>query len=150
MNCPFCGHGSSRVVDSRDQGGNSIRRRRLCNGCGRRYSTRERIEYRLPDVIKKGGNRQAFSREKLLAGIALACRKRPVMPDTIEEAADRVARKIFALGVKEINSQEVGQKVLEELLEIDRVAYLRFASVYQELTGPEQFLELLQPLLEER
>ncbi len=146
MICPFCSHTSSKVIDSRDTGP-SIRRRRECEGCGERYSTQETIERKLPQVVKKDGERQAFDEQKLLKGLYLACRKRPVTRTRIEGAVENIVQELSGRPGKEIDSTAVGALVLSELLELDRVAYLRFASVYQELASPEEFLELLQPLL---
>ena len=147
MNCPFCQHLVSRVVDSR-VAGDAIRRRRACDGCGRRFTTHERIERRMPVVVKKSGAREAFERDKVYAGLSLACRKRPVPERALEVAADSVEHQVLALGEREVPARQVGALVLEELLSLDRVAYLRFASVYQEFASPEEFLEILQPLLE--
>ncbi len=146
MICPFCQHPSSRVVDSR-VAGDSIRRRRECDDCGRRFTTHERVEWRMPQVVKKSGARQAFSRDKVRAGLALACRKRPVPEAALEASVDAIERRLLATGEREIASTTIGAHVLEELQKLDRVAYLRFASVYQEFATPEEFLELLQPLL---
>lgn len=148
MLCPFCGHPDSRVVDSRTAG-DTIRRRRECEGCERRYTTHERVELRLPEVQKKDGRREAYDREKVVMGIRIACRKRPIAEEQIHSAADRVALRVAAVD-RVIETRKVGEFVLEELLAMDRVAYLRFASVYQEFASPEAFVELLQPLLDKR
>lgn len=149
MNCPFCSHDSTRVLDSRDAG-SSIRRRRVCESCGKRFTTHERLEQRLPQVVKKDGNRQAFDREKLRFGLLLACRKRPVETDALELAADKLVQKVISESDREVSSERLGDLVLEALLELDRVAYLRFASVYLELASPEEFLEILNPLIGDR
>jgi transcriptional repressor NrdR len=146
MTCPWCGHDSSRVVDSRDTG-TLVRRRRACEGCGERFTTHEVVERRLPQVVKKDGERQRFDEQKLLTGMYLACRKRPVTRSQIEHAGSAITQIVASRPGKEIRSTQVGELVLEQLLRLDRVAYLRFASVYQELASPEEFLELLQPLL---
>ncbi|MCB9741279.1 MAG: transcriptional repressor NrdR [Alphaproteobacteria bacterium] len=147
MICPYCEHDGSKVVDSRTLG-ESIRRRRECEGCARRFTTHERIERRLPAVVKKSGVREAFDRDKLRQGLDVACRKRAVSSERLDQAAALIERRVLHEAEKgEIASVRLGALVLEELLLIDRVAYLRFASVYQELASPEQFLELLQPLL---
>jgi len=134
------------VVDSR-LAGDAIRRRRACDGCGRRFTTHERIERRMPAVVKKSGAREAFNRDKVYAGLALACRKRPVPERALEAAADDVERRVLATGEREVKARQVGALVLDALLGLDRVAYLRFASVYQEFASPEEFLDILQPLL---
>ena len=146
MTCPWCSHDASKVVDTRDTG-SLVRRRRECEGCGERFTTHEVVERRMPQVVKKGGEREAFDAQKLLKGMFLACRKRPVTRAQIDDAVIAVTQKVASRPGREIHSTQVGELVLEQLLELDRVAYLRFASVYQELASPEEFLELLQPLL---
>ena len=148
MNCPFCKHSNTRVLDSRDAG-NSIRRRRECDSCGRRFTTHERVEFRMPQVVKKDGQRVPFSREKVRSGFELACRKRPVTVVAIEAALDRLIQRVQALGEREIASRAVGRMVLDELRDLDNVAYLRFASVYQETASLEDFMKLLKPLIGE-
>ncbi|MEC7239993.1 MAG: transcriptional regulator NrdR [Myxococcota bacterium] len=148
MNCPFCKHTSTRVLDSRDAG-NSIRRRRVCDACGRRFTTHERVEFRMPQVVKKDGQRVPFSREKVRSGFDLACRKRPVTVVAVEAAVDRLIQRVQALGEREIASRAVGRMVLDELRDLDNVAYLRFASVYQETASLEDFMKLLKPLIGE-
>ena len=149
MNCPYCNHEASRVVDSRDAG-SSIRRRRACDACGRRFTTHERVEQRFPAVVKKGGRRQPFNRDRVLSGLEIACRKRPVEREAMEAATERIALKVLSEAGKEIASERIGEFVLEELRGLDRVAYLRFASVYQEMASPEEFLALLTPLIGDR
>ena len=149
MTCPFCGNDDSKVVDSRDAG-DSIRRRRECTSCTKRFTTHERIERRLPTIVKKGGSKEIFERDKIFRGLALACRKRPVPGVLLEAAAERIEQRLASWPEREIDSRDVGQLVLDELLALDRVAYLRFASVYQELGDPQEFYELLKPLLADR
>ena len=148
MNCPYCKHPSSRVLDSRDAG-NSIRRRRVCDACEQRFTTHERIEFRMPQVVKKDGQRVPFNRDKIISGFEVACRKRPVTPVAIEAAADRIVHKVQSMGEREIPSRKVGRLVLDELRSLDNVAYLRFASVYQETASLEDFMRLLKPLIGE-
>lgn len=148
MNCPYCKASASKVVDSRDAG-NSVRRRRTCESCGERFTTHERVEQRFPFVAKKGGRRQPFERSRVLSGLELACRKRPVDTESLEEATERISQKVMSLGGGDIDSKVIGEFVLEELLKLDRVAYLRFASVYQETASPEEFMALLKPLIAE-
>ncbi len=145
MDCPSCQHADTRVVDSREAV-DSIRRRRECQGCGFRFTTFERVEFRLPDVVKKDGRRQAFNRDKLLSGLRLACRKRPVSEEQLDAACGRVERELAKR--TEVSTREVGELMLVELRQLDDVAYLRFASVYHEITTPADFLQVLQPLLE--
>jgi transcriptional repressor NrdR len=142
--CPACQHEESKVVDSRDAG-DSIRRRRECLACGHRYTTFERIEYRLPTVLKKDGRRQPFSGDKLLSGLRLACRKRPVSDEQLEDAVARVERTLSKR--TEVTTGEIGEAALHELRTLDHVAYLRFASVYHAFGSPEDFLEVVKPLL---
>ena len=147
MQCPACQHEESKVVDSRDAG-DSIRRRRECLACGHRYTTFERIEFRLPVVLKKDGRRQPFSADKLVAGLRLACRKRPVTEEQLEDVVLRVERQLSARA--EVTTTEIGEIALQELRKLDHVAYLRFASVYHAVRSPEDFLEVMRPLLERR
>jgi transcriptional repressor NrdR len=147
LQCPACQHDESKVVDSRDAG-DSIRRRRECLACGHRYTTFERIEFRLPTVLKKDGRKQPFSSDKLLSGLRLACRKRPVTEEQLEELVARVERTLSKR--TEVTTAEIGEAALHELRELDHVAYLRFASVYHAVRSPEDFLEVVKPLLERK
>lgn len=147
MECPDCGHAESRVVDSRESG-DSIRRRRECLGCGYRYTTFERIEYRLPVVLKRDGRRQPFSPDKLLAGLRLACRKRPVTEDALRDVVQRVERELSRRPDREATTSEIGDLALAELRQLDLVAYIRFASVYRAFETPEDFLAVMKALLD--
>ena len=147
MQCPLCQHLESKVVDSREAR-DSVRRRRECLGCGHRFTTFERIEFRLPVIVKKDGRRQPFSPEKILAGLRLACRKRPVTPDHLDEVVTRVERALARRAEREVQTGEIGELALEELRQLDHVAYLRFASVYHAVRSPADFLAVLQPLLD--
>lgn len=146
MDCPSCQHPDTRVVDSREAV-DSIRRRRECQSCSFRFTTFERVEFRLPDVVKRDGRKQHFNRDKLLAGLRLACRKRPVTEEQLDAACARVEREL-ARRSGDVPTQEIGELALTELRKLDDVAYLRFASVYHEITSPADFLEVLRPLLE--
>ena len=146
MRCPSCHHSESRVVDSRTTS-DTIRRRRQCVACSTRFTTHERVEQRLPWVVKKDGRREPFSREKILHGIALACRKRPVDAQGMEEAA-RTVESVLE-GRVDVRSDEVGSVVMELLREVDPVAYVRFASVYQQFESVEQFVDTIVPLREQ-
>lgn len=143
MRCPSCQHDDSRVVDSRTTG-DSIRRRRQCAACGARFTTHERLEQRLLWVLKKDGQREPWSREKVLHGIALACHKRPVDAMGMEAAADRVEAALD--GLTEVDSRRIGREVQEVLRQLDPVAMVRFVSVYQEFESLEQFVDLIRPL----
>ena len=147
MKCPVCHDEESRVVDSRTAG-DSIRRRRQCAGCDARYTTHERIEYRVPWVVKKDGRREPFSRDKVLHGIVLACRKRPVDMSAMEDAVKDVEAKLELLREAEVPSSVVGAAVMHVLQEVDQVAHVRFASVYREFENVDQFIEAIKPLQE--
>jgi len=144
MICPQCEHAKFEVLETRTSG-DGIRRRRSCVGCGHRFTTFERIERRLPLVIKKNGQRVPFSRDKVFEGLQIACRKRPVTAVQLEESVQRIEDSVMAQGRNEVPSALVGKLVLGELKKMDLVGYLRFASVYQEIQSADQFLELLRP-----
>ena len=145
MRCPVCQHEDTRVVDSRESdGGDSIRRRRSCQACNHRFSTLERVEQKLPWIVKKDGRREAFDRDKVLRGLALACRKRPVTPEALELAVGRVEQALVDLRENEVPSTQLGGIVLAILREVDAVAWVRFASVYQAFDSPEQFGALIR------
>lgn len=147
MQCPSCQHEESRVVDSREAK-DSVRRRRECLSCGHRFTTFERVEYRLPPVVKRDGRRVAFDRDKLLAGMRLACRKRPISEDVLDAVVSRVERDLSRRSDRDVTTAEIGRVALEELKGLDTVAYIRFASVYQSIDNAQDFLEVLRPLLE--
>lgn len=147
MKCPYCSGEEDKVLDSRPaQDGNAIRRRRECLGCGRRFTTYEYIE-RIPlMVIKRDGRREPYDRQKLINGVVLACRKRPVGREKIEKMVDSVELKLSEDSRIEVSSTELGELVLEQLINLDPVAYVRFASVYRQFNSPEQFVEELNNL----
>lgn len=145
MICPICKFPDSKVLETRDSG-DGIRRRRACLECGHRFTTHERIEVRLPLVVKKDGRREPFDRDKVVAGLQIACRKRPVSAEQLEEVAGAVEAALLSTAVAEVPSTHVGRLVLDELLKLDPVAYLRFASVYLEFESPSQFRQLLGEL----
>ena len=148
MKCPYCGQEENRVVDSRPvEDENSIRRRRMCDACGRRFTTYEKIETIPLMIIKKDMNREQYDREKLLAGILRACHKRPVPVQKINEIVDQVETEIFNRGEKEIPSTVIGEIVMGHLMNLDPVAYVRFASVYREFKDVNTFMNELQKLL---
>ncbi len=151
MKCPFCGHLEDKVVDSREaKDGDAIRRRRECLRCRRRFTTYEHIEDVLPVVVKKDGRREMFDRNKILGGLKKACEKRPVGMDVLEEIATRIEKKAQESGEKEISSSMIGEEVMRELQSLDEVAYVRFASVYREFKGINEFMDELKDLLKER
>jgi len=148
MRCPYCGSEEDHVVDSRPtQEGKAIRRRRECLRCGRRFTTFERYEERPLMVIKKDGRREPFDRNKVLQGMVIACRKRPVSMETLEKAVEEIEHEIQNRMEAEISSVEIGRMVMQKLLEIDPVAYVRFASVYEEFQDPQQFNRVVQMLM---
>lgn len=140
MKCPICSHSDSRVVDSRTtKEGNAIRRRRECEGCAHRFTTYERAEVSWPLIVKKDGTRVNYLREKISAGIKKALEKRPVSAEDQEAIVDRVERYILDIGEKEISTNAIGERLMEELREADEVAYVRFASVYRSFGTLEDF-----------
>ena len=148
MKCPYCGKDNTRVVDSRPaDDGASIRRRRECDSCGRRYTTYEKVETIPLIVIKKDNNREAYDRSKIERGLLRACHKRPVPVDQINRLLDEVESCIFEQEEREIRSSRIGEMVMERLMKLDSVAYVRFASVYREFKDVNTFLEELKKML---
>jgi len=148
MKCPFCPRNDSRVIDSRlSKDGLIIRRRRECEGCGKRFTTYERVEEPLPAVVKKDGRREPFDRAKITSGIKKACEKRPVSTETIESVVDRIERWALEFGEPEIPSKVIGERVMKELQTLDEVAYVRFASVYRSFKDIGEFMNELSELL---
>jgi len=142
MKCPFCATLENKVIDSRlSKDHNVIRRRRECLSCGKRFTTYERIEEVLPLVIKKDGRREPFDRSKIVNGMKKACEKRPISINVIERAVERVEQSFQEKGEKEIESARIGEKIMEELNEIDEVAYVRFASVYRQFKDVTDFMK---------
>ena len=151
MKCPFCSHIENRVIDSRlSRDGDVTRRRRECERCERRFTTYERVEEILPLVVKKDGRRETYDRLKIIAGLRKACEKRPVSISTIEEAADRIERFLQVVGDKEVPSAVIGEEVMRQLYELDKVAYVRFASVYRSFQDLDAFMQELKDLIGER
>ena len=151
MKCPFCTFADNSVIDSRlAKDKNVIRRRRECNDCGKRFTTYERIEETLPLVIKKDGRREPFDRAKILTGLRKACEKRPISATTLERVADRTEARFQELGEKEIKSVQIGEYIMQELEDLDDVAYVRFASVYRSFKDLNEFLAELKELQEFR
>ena len=149
MRCQKCGCERSSVVDSRGDG-STIRRRRECLSCKRRYTTYERIEENLPMVVKKDSRREPFDRSKILAGLKKACEKRPVSVGALNATVDRIEKRIQDKGETEISSRVVGEEVMRELHELDPVAYVRFASVYREFKDIDQFMDTIKTLAQEK
>ncbi len=147
MRCPYCGHLEDRVVDSRETGdGQATRRRRECLSCERRFTTYERIEEVLPQVVKKDGRREAFDRRKIVEGVANACQKRPVSAEQVEALVAAVERQLQELGENEIRTTVIGEAVMARLRTLDEVAYVRFASVYRAFRDVGEFMSELEEL----
>jgi len=145
MRCPFCLHSDSKVLDSRQtEEGASIRRRRECTACSKRFTTYERLDEMPFLVIKKDGGREAFSRTKILNGMMRACEKRPISMETIEGIVDEIEREIRSGLDREVTSEHIGELVMDKLRELDDVAYVRFASVYRQFKDIDRFIEELQ------
>jgi len=151
MKCPFCNHPESKVVDSRlGKDKETIRRRRECLGCHKRFTTSERAEDALPMVIKKDGRREVFNRVKIFNGLKKACEKRPISVNLIEKIVNRIETYFQEKGEREVKSSEVGERVMEELHRLDGVAYVRFASVYRQFKDIQEFMDELKDLLGNR
>ncbi len=145
MKCPFCGANDTSVMDSRvSEEGNSIRRRRRCQSCQKRFTTYETADLMMPQVVKQNGNRAEFDREKLRTGFSRALHKRPVPTPLVDEAIDRIVQKVLSLGEREISSRQIGEMVMAELYKLDKVAYIRFASVYRSFGDVEDFREAIR------
>lgn len=147
MRCPYCGGDDTRVIDTRGAR-DAIRRRRVCGGCGQRFTTYERAVLSAPQVVKRGGRREEWDFEKLLRGVRVACAKRPVASKAIERLARQVEAEVINLRHQEVRSEEVGARVLEKLRDLDPVAYVRFASVYLPLADLEALGREVNGLLE--
>jgi transcriptional repressor NrdR len=147
MRCPFCTNQEDKVIESRaSKDGGEIRRRRECEKCGRRFTTYERVEESMPVVIKNDGRREPFDRNKIERGLSAAVAKRPISQGQVKELAEVVEREIGELGLTEISSREIGERVLPRLRALDKVAYVRFASIYRDFSDVEQFAEELRAL----
>ena len=151
MKCPYCGYKESKVIDSRPaEEGSSIRRRRECLSCARRFTTYETVESLPMVVIKKDGSRQSFDRQKVLRGMIRACEKRPVALAELERIADEIEQELQNSMEREIRTEAIGEKVMERLRKVDQVAYVRFASVYRQFKDIDTFMAELNKLLAEK
>jgi len=151
MKCPFCGNPDDKVIDSRtNKEGNAIRRRRECLKCAKRFTSYERVEDLVPMVVKKDGRRETFERAKVIGGLKKACEKRPVGMDTLEGITDTIEKKLIGLGVKEVQSTWIGEEVMSSLRNLDKVAYVRFASVYRQFKDINEFMKEVKTLFENR
>ena len=149
MKCPFCGDDNTRVIDSRPADDNeAIRRRRQCDECGKRFTTYEKVETIPLIVIKRDKNRETYDRSKIESGVVRSCHKRPVSVDQIEACVDEIENKIFNLGVREIESEKSGEIVMDQIRDLDQVAYVRFASVYRQFKDADTFMSELKKLLD--
>ena len=145
MKCPYCKTDDTGVVDSRlSEDGDSVRRRRECQGCGKRFTTYERVELQMPMIVKQNGNRTAYDREKIRTGFMRALHKRPVPTEYVDAAITRIEQRILALGEREIASRIIGEMVMRELKKMDDVAYIRFASVYEDFQRVDDFRDAIQ------
>jgi transcriptional repressor NrdR len=144
MKCPFCHHEDTQVLDTRaSEEGDSIRRRRRCAKCEKRFTTYERIELTMPVIVKKNGSRVEFAAGKLRASLMLALRKRPVSAEAVDATISRIEEKILSLGEREISSQRIGECIMEELKLLDKIAYIRFASVYRSFEDVAEFQSVI-------
>ncbi len=149
MKCPFCGHENTRVIDSRPaEDNNSIRRRRVCDECDKRFTTYEKIETIPLIIIKKDNNRETYDRSKIEAGVLRACHKRPVSAGQIDKLVEEVETEIFNMEEREISTQDIGEMVMNKLKDMDAVAYVRFASVYREFKDINTFMDELKKVLD--
>lgn len=145
MKCPFCGNADTQVVDSRvNEAGDTIRRRRRCVACDKRFTTFETAELRLPQIVKSNGTREEFSADKLREGFRRALHKRPVSTELVDQAIEHIRQKLLAMGERELPAREIGELVMNELKKLDKVAYIRFASVYRSFQDVNDFRDALQ------
>ena len=150
MKCPYCGKENTRVIDSRPTDDSSIRRRRQCDECGKRFTTYEKVETLPLIVVKKDNNREPYDREKIVAGIVRSCHKRPISMTQINDMVDDIEGQIFNMGEKEIPTTTIGSIVMYKLKDLDEVAYVRFASVYREFKDVNTFMDELKSVLNDK
>jgi transcriptional repressor NrdR len=151
MKCPYCADPNTQVVDTREnEEGDTVRRRRRCLACDKRFTTYERVELQLPFVVKKNGSRVEYDRDKILASMALALRKRPVTTESVDAAIDRIEERLVTLGEREVASDRVGELVMRELKKLDKIAYIRFASVYRNFEDLDEFSDAIREVKKPR
>ena len=151
MKCPYCAESSTQVVDTREnEDGDTVRRRRRCLSCDKRFTTYERVELLLPLVVKKNGSRTEYDREKVQASMMLALRKRPVTTESVDAAIDRIEEKLVTLGEREVASDRIGELVMRELKKLDKIAYIRFASVYRNFEDVDAFSDVIREVQKPR
>jgi transcriptional repressor NrdR len=147
MKCPFCGDVDTQVIDSRvSESGDSIRRRRRCTACSKRFTTYETAELRMPQVVKQNGMREEFDREKVRTSFMRALHKRPVPTELVDAAIERIVQHVLAMGERELLARQIGEMVMLELYKLDKVAYIRFASVYRSFQDVEDFRDVIKSL----
>ena len=147
MKCPFCGHSDTQVLDSRvSEEGDAIRRRRRCLSCDKRFTTYERVELALPSVVKRNGSRSDYDSSKLRGSLALALRKRPVSTEEVDRVVARIEETLLASGLREVPTEHIGELVMNELKKLDKVAYVRFASVYKSFEDIGEFVEAIREM----
>ena len=145
MKCPFCSAEDTQVIDSRvSEEGDSIRRRRRCQVCNKRFTTYETAELRMPQIVKENGMRQEFDEDKMRTGFVRALHKRPVPAEDVDEAIERIKQKLLSLGERELPARRIGEMVMRELYKLDKVAYIRFASVYRSFQDVEDFKDAIE------
>jgi transcriptional repressor NrdR len=145
MKCPFCGDPNTQVTDTREnEDGEVVRRRRRCASCDKRFTTYERIDLKMPHIIKRNGIRSEFDHDKLTGSMKLALRKRPVTLEALEASVDRIEAKLLSMGEQEVSSEKIGELVMRELKKLDKVAYIRFASVYRNFADVDEFSEVIR------
>lgn len=151
MKCPFCENTEDRVIDSRtSKEGDFIRRRRKCLKCGERFTSYERVEDVVPMVVKKDGRREPFDMTKIKSGLLISCKKRPIETDRLDAIVDTIEKRLVGLGVKEVQSSWIGEQIMTELKDLDKVAYVRFASVYLRFKDINDLMEEVQTLVEHK
>ena len=151
MKCPFCESDDTQVMDTREnEEGDTVRRRRRCVACDKRFTTYERVELKMPVLVKKDGRRAEYDRDKLLASMKLALRKRPVTTGAVDTAVDRIQEKLLTLGQREVSSEMLGELVMRELKRLDKIAYIRFASVYRSFEDVDEFSEMVREVTRRR
>ncbi|MBI4998491.1 MAG: transcriptional repressor NrdR [Rhodocyclales bacterium] len=151
MKCPYCADPNTQVVDTREnEEGDTVRRRRRCLACDKRFTTYERVELQLPLVVKKNGSRVEYDRDKIMASMALALRKRPVTTESVDAAIDRIEERLVTLGEREVASDRVGELVMRELKKLDKIAYIRFASVYRNFEDLDEFSDAIREVKKPR
>jgi transcriptional repressor NrdR len=151
MKCPYCADPNTQVVDTREnEDGDTVRRRRRCLACDKRFTTYERVELQLPLVVKKNGSRTDYDRDKLTASMSLALRKRPVTTESLDAAIDRIEEKLVQMAEREVASDRIGELVIRELKKLDKVAYIRFASVYRNFEDLDEFSDAIREVKKPR